>query len=150
VGLVILGLRVSGVTSLGPWGIAALFAGLVSGVAGVSIFALGATSNYLVSLFYKRPIRQGLFGRPIFKEPLDRKFGWMGLLTIAIGVVVCLASLILGLNGWVIARLWLYLTGGAMLVVVGIQLVLSWVLSRVLEELSQQESQTRSESKQAA
>ncbi len=150
VGLVILGLRVSGVTSLGPWGVAALFAGLVSGVAGVSVFALGATSNYLVSLFYKRPIRQGLFGRPIFKEPLDRKFGWMGLLTIAIGVVVCLVSLILGLNGWVISRLWLYLTGGAMLMVVGIQLVLSWILSRVLEELSQQESQSRSESKQAA
>ena len=52
--------RLSGVTSLGPWGVVALFAALVAAVAGISLFALGATFNYLVSLFYKRPIRQGL------------------------------------------------------------------------------------------
>ena len=48
-------------------------------MAGVSIFSLGATFNYLVSLFHKEPVRQGLFGRPIFDPPLDRHFGWMGL-----------------------------------------------------------------------
>ncbi len=61
-GLVALGLvitRLSGVTRLGPWGVAALFWALVSGVGGISVFALGTTFNYLVSLFYRRPIRQG-------------------------------------------------------------------------------------------
>ena len=60
--------RLSGVTSLGPWGVAALFWAVVSAVSGISIFALGATFNYLVSLFYQRPINQGLFGKPIFKQ----------------------------------------------------------------------------------
>ena len=81
-GLVFLSLvidRLNGVTSLGPWGVAALFTALIGSVAGINLFALGATFNYLVSLFYKRPIRQGLFGKPIFKTPLDQQFGWMGL-----------------------------------------------------------------------
>ena len=48
--------RLSGIKSLGPWGVTALFSALVLGVAGISVFALGATFNYLVSLFYQRPI----------------------------------------------------------------------------------------------
>lgn len=131
--------RLGGVTQIGPWGVVALFAGLTSAVAGVSLFALGATFNYLVSLFYKRPIRQGLFGSPVFKEPLDRHFGWLGAITLLGGFVVSGASLVLGLYGWEIARLWLYLLGGAMLILVGTQLAIYWVLMRVLEQLSQRE-----------
>jgi hypothetical protein len=48
-------------------------------------------------------------------------------------------SLILGLNGWEIARIWLYLLGGAMLTLIGVQLIIYWVLLRVLDELSQRE-----------
>ena len=66
-GLVVM--RARGITTLGPLGTFAIFAALVSGVAGVSTFALGATFNYLVSLFYDRPIRQGLFRKPLFKRP---------------------------------------------------------------------------------
>lgn len=139
VGLGLIIARLSGITSLGPWGVAALFWGLVSGVVGVSFYALGATFNYLVSLFYHRPIRQGLFGKPVFKTPLDRQFGWMGLLAIILGVIVGLASLGLGVSGWEIARLWLYLLGSAMFILVGIELVIFWLLMRVLEELSQRE-----------
>jgi hypothetical protein len=61
--LVVLGMvvaRLSGATSLRPWGVAAVFAALVSGVAGLSFSALGITFNYLVSQFYKKPVRQGL------------------------------------------------------------------------------------------
>ena len=43
------------------------------------------------------------------------------------------------LTGWEIARLWLYLLGGAMLILVGVQLVIYWLLVRVLEELSRRE-----------
>ena len=49
---------------MSTWGIFALFAAQVLAVAGVSIFALGATFNYLVSLFHREPVRQGLFGQP--------------------------------------------------------------------------------------
>ncbi|MEJ2353743.1 MAG: glycosyltransferase family 2 protein, partial [Anaerolineales bacterium] len=79
VALGLLAARLSGITSLSPWGVAALFFALVSGVVGISVFALGATFNYLVSLFYKQPIRQGLFGRPVFKTSLDHHFGWLGI-----------------------------------------------------------------------
>ena len=41
------------------------------------------------------------------------------------------------MSGWEIARLWLYLLGSAMLILVGVQLMIYWVLMRVLEELSQ-------------
>ena len=137
--------RLSGNTSLGPWGVAAVFTALVAAVTGISIFSLGITFNYLVSLFYKRPVRQGLFGRPIFKRPLDRHFWWMGLLTGITGLVSALISLGLGVTGWEISRLWLYLLASAMFILVGAQLVIYWILLRVLGELSQRELLTQQE-----
>ena len=120
-------------------GVAALFTAMVLSVTGISIFALGATFNYLVTLFYKRPIRQGLFGKPIFTTPLEQHFGWLGLLGLLGGSLLALTSMILGINGWDIARLWLYLLGSAMLTLVSVQLIIYWILMRVLEELSQRE-----------
>jgi len=140
--LVLLGLvitRLSGVTTLGTWGIAALYWALVSLVAGISIFALGATFNYLVSLFYKAPIRQGLFGKPVFNPPLETHFGWMGALSLVGGVILALVSLVLSTQGWDVSRVWLYLLGSAMLILVGIQLIIYWLLMHVLVELSQRE-----------
>ena len=134
--------RLSGVTKLGPWGVVAVFWALLSAVGGISVFALGTTSNYLVSLFYRRPIRQGLFGRPIFNPSLDHHFGWMGIVSIFLGLVLGIVIMIMGASGWEISRLWLYLLGSAMMILVGIQLLISWILMRVLEELSQRESQT--------
>jgi len=145
-GLVFLGLvgaRLSGITALGPWGVVALFGALISGVVGIDVFALGVTFNYLVSMFYKRPIRQGLFGKPIFKTPIDRQFGWMGLVSIFVGMTICLVALTLGLQGWEIQRLWFYLLGSALIFLIGVQLVIYWLLLRILEELSQREILTR-------
>ena len=68
-------MRLRGVTTLGPWGVAAIFVAAVAGFVGFSIFTLGISFNYLVSLFYKEPIRQGLFGRPLLSVPLERHFG---------------------------------------------------------------------------
>jgi hypothetical protein len=139
-GLVTVGLvaaRLAGVTNLGPWGVAAVYGALVAGVTGVSVFSLGVTFNYLVSFFFKRPVRrQGIFGRPIFKTPPDRKFGWVGLVSVGAGLGLGVFSLVLGLRGWEISRLWLYLLGSAMLILVGIQLMISWLQIRVLEEIS--------------
>ena len=143
--LALLGLifaRLRGVTTLEPSAIAVLFGGAVAGFTGLTLFALGITFNYLVSLFHQRPMRQGLFGKPLFRQPLDRHFGWAGLLALLGGAAIGGASLALGLRGWDIQRLWLYLLGSAMLFILGVQLVVYWVLLRVLDELSQRAQDT--------
>lgn len=139
----ILYLRAQGVTTLAPWGVAALFLALISTVMGVNLLALGITFNYLVALFYKQPIRQGLFGKPIFKTPLDRQFGWMGLLGMIGGPVTALVVLLIGADSWEIGRLWFYMVGSALIFLVGVQLLVYWLLLRILEELSQREILTR-------
>ena len=135
--------RLQGVTNLGPWGVSALYAAMVAGITGISVFALGSTFNYLVSLFYKEPIRQGLFGKPVFNPSLDNYFGWIGSGALLAGLLLGGISTILGVNGWEIARLWLYLLGSAMFILVGVQLIIYWILMRVLEELSQRGELTR-------
>ena len=139
IGAVIVGMRLSGITRLGPWGVVAVFVAALSAVAGVTLFSLGATFNYLVSLFHKQPIRQGLFGNPVFDRPLERHFGWMGLVAMAAGLALGAGSLGFALGGWPMERLWLYLLGAAMLVLTGLQLSVFWVIMRVLEELNQRE-----------
>jgi len=62
-----------------------------------------------------------------------------GLLGLIIGVAISIVSLVLGVQGWGIARLWLYLLGSAMLILVSIQLMIYWILMRALEELSKRE-----------
>jgi hypothetical protein len=131
--------RVQGVTALGPGGVFAAYTATILAVAGVSIFALGAMFNYLVALFYRQPIRQGLFGKPLFKKPLERHFGWMGLLALGASGVLAIAALVLGSDGWPIERLWFWLLIAAGSALVGLQLVISWFIMRVLEELSQRE-----------
>ena len=137
--------RIQGVTTLEPWNVVALYIGAISGVVGVSLFCLGAMFNYLVSLFHKTPVRQGLFGKSIFKAPLEHYFGWLGLLAILLGIGIGLVSLYLGLNGWEMQRLWLYGLGSAMSILVGVQLIIYWVIIQTLEELSQREMLVASE-----
>lgn len=139
VGLWLAARRLGGDTTLGTLGAMAVFSAQVLAVAGVSIFSLGATFNYLVALFHKEPVRQGLFGKPIFDPPLDRQFGWMGLVAIAAGLVLGGVTLGFGLGGWPVSRLWLWMLGSALLVLVGVQLAVSWTVMRVLEGLSQRE-----------
>ncbi|MFN8062110.1 MAG: glycosyltransferase family 2 protein [Vicinamibacterales bacterium] len=134
--------RLQGVTTLGPWGTLAVFVALVSGVSGVSVFALGATFNYLVSLFYDRPIRQGLFKRPLLRRPVEDLFLPAGVGFGLVGVGVSVASLVFALRGWPVERYWLYLTGGAMAILVGLQLVMWWLMASVLRELSQRRLDT--------
>lgn len=139
IGFIIVGMRLSGITSLGPLGVAATFTAVVASIIGVNLFALGVTFNYLVSLFHKRPVRQGLFGKPIFKTPLENHFWWMGLLMIAAGTIIGIASFLLALQGWPVTRLWLYLLGGSMLTLLGVQLFIFWIIVQVLADLSQRD-----------
>lgn len=134
-------LRLSGVTTLGPWGVFAVFAGLTLGVAGVSVFTLGMMFNYLVSLFHKRAIRQGVFGKPLFKTPLDRQFWWMGGLMAIAGLALGLIALALGLSSGDGNRQWFWMLSSSMIFLIGVQLLVSWFVMRVLEELNQREGQ---------
>jgi glycosyltransferase involved in cell wall biosynthesis len=135
----IAGLRLRGVAELGPLGTFAAFAALVCLVAGVQLFALGASFNYLVSLFYRRPIRQGLLRTPIFTRPIEQFFLPFGVVAVGAGLVVSAVSLALALRAWPIERLWLYLTGSAMLMLVGIELVMAWLMASVLRKVSERE-----------
>jgi glycosyltransferase involved in cell wall biosynthesis len=139
----ILYLRSQGVTTLAPWGVAVLFLALISAITGVNLLALGITFNYLVALFYKTPIRQGLFGEPIFRQPLDKQFGWMGLVAILAGPTLALIALVVGAESWAIGRLWFYMVCSSLIFLVGVQLIVYWLLLRILEELSQRELLTK-------
>lgn len=143
-GLGLVALRLGGVTTLGPWGVTAAFVALIGGVAGVSLVNLGITFNYLVSLFHRQPVQQGLFGRPIIPR-FDRHFGWLGLASGGLGLAMGAAALGLGFGGMAIQRLWLWLLGSALFQLTGLQLVISWILVRVLEELSEREALTATE-----
>jgi hypothetical protein len=137
IGLGLLLLRLQGVTVIGPVGTYAVFAAVVSGAAGASIFALGASFNYLVSLFHRRPIRQGLFSKPLLKAPIERLFLPAGIAAATAGLIASVVSLVLSFQGWPIERLWLYLSGSAMLILIGIQLAVSWLEMSILRELSE-------------
>jgi len=136
-GLVIARLR--GVTELGPWGLSALFLALVSGVGGASLFGLGASFNYLLSLLRGEPVRFGPFGRPLFARPLEHQFGWAGAALMVVGLVVGAVAAAVGAQGWDATRLALYLVGAALLVLFGLQLVVSWLLMRVLADVAARE-----------
>jgi hypothetical protein len=140
VGLWVITQRMQGVTTLSAGGVFAVYTAAVLAVAGVSIFALGAMFNYLVTLFYKRPIRQGLFGKPLFRLPLERQFGWLGFVGLGVGGILAIGSLVLGAQGWPVERLWFWLLMAAGSALVGLQLVISWFIMRVLAELSQREA----------
>jgi hypothetical protein len=141
----ILALRLQGVTQLEAWGVFSLFSALVLTVAGVSIFTLGLTFNYLVSLFHGQPVEGDRPGLMLFGPPLDRHFGWLGVLAGGSGLALGAVSLALSVSGWDLTRVWFWLVVSALLILVGVQLVISWVLARVLERLSQREARIGAE-----
>ncbi len=127
--------RLGGTTQLGSWGVLGVFAGGVAAVLGVMLFALGATFNHLVSLFEQRPVRRGLFGKPLFSTPLEEQFWWMGLLVLGGGMLLGLFDLWAALHAWAMSRLWLYLLGSAMAILLGTELIVFWIIIAVLETL---------------
>jgi glycosyltransferase involved in cell wall biosynthesis len=135
IGLVLVIARLQGIQNVGAIGAFALFSGLVLGVAGISILTLGVSFNYFVALFHKTPVKQGLFGKPIFPG-LEQHFGWIGVASFVVGIAVALVSLVLALNGWTLSQLWLYYLASASLALMGIQLVIAWVQLQVFDTLS--------------
>jgi hypothetical protein len=59
--------------------------------------------------------------------------------------VIAITALTLGVHGWAIDRLWLYLVGSALLILVGFQLMISWLVMRILEELADREAHVQND-----
>lgn len=132
-------LRLSGVTQLGSLGIFAVFGALVLGVTGVSLFSLGAMFNHLVSLFQKRIVQGGLFGKRIFDPPLETHFGLLGTVAVAVGVLMAVVLLVAAASGGTLEQLWLWMVASAMATLIGVQLIVARVIMNVLADLSQRE-----------
>ena len=128
--------RLSGVTALNAAGVLAVFGALVLGVAGVSLFGLARMFNYLVALFNNKAVAVPALSTHPGKQPLENHFWWIGGLSALAGLFVAIGVAILGSTGWDVDRMWLWLVGAALLVLVGAQLVISWVVIRALDEIS--------------
>ncbi|MCC6456226.1 MAG: glycosyltransferase [Caldilineaceae bacterium] len=135
IGVGLVAARLRGTESIDPIGAFTLFSALVLAVAGVSILALGVSFNYFVALFHKAPVRQGLFIRPLLSMRIDQHFGWIGLITLFLGIMVGAASLLLAISGWTVIQLWLYYLTSACLSLIGIQLMIAWVQMQILDTL---------------
>jgi glycosyltransferase involved in cell wall biosynthesis len=131
------------------WPAFRLFVILVLVVGGINLFSVGTLFNYLVSLFHKRLIRQGLLGKPLFKKPLERNFIWMGMVAIILGGLFALAAIQEGLTLPPSPAYSFYLLTSGMLLLTGLQLILSWILVLVLAELSEREMRVRDDLKPA-
>jgi hypothetical protein len=122
------------------------FVGLVLGSAGVNIFSIGAVFNYLVSLFHKRPIRQGVFGQPLFHKPLEGYFGWAGLGSVIFGGLFYSVSV---WRRWDRSKQkaevapWFSSAASTILVLTGLQLITSWLLTLVLSELTKRDARAQ-------
>ncbi len=124
------------------------FAGMVLGAVGIMIFSIGTLFNYIVSLFHKRPVRQGLFGKPLFHKPLENHFGWMGIASMFGGVFIY------ALNVWrkwnsppqkKEAAAWFVPASSVVMVLTGLQLFTSWLLTLILSELTDRETKTQAD-----
>jgi glycosyltransferase involved in cell wall biosynthesis len=142
--------RVSGITELGYWGVLSVFLALLMGVAGTSIYSLGVTFNFLVALFHRRPVRQGLVGGRVFRRSLESYFGGIGILALCLGAGLAVAAIVLGYSGWDVSRMWLWFLGSALFILVGLQLLISWLVARVLETLAEREQLVQREMREDA
>ncbi len=118
----------------------AAFIMLVFGVAGVSVFSLGVMFSYMIAIFTRRPVQRGMFGRVIFDPPLDYAFGWIGVTVASIGIALSAVVFWMLLQNGSLEQLWLWLLLGALLIFVGGQLGMAWIVIRVLEELAKRET----------
>jgi hypothetical protein len=131
------GMGLSGTTRLGPSVAVSIFMASILATAGMTLLLLGVPFRHLVGLFHKRTTRQGLFGKPVIYRPPERRFGWTGLVAMALGLAVGIGCLSLSPRGWPFEHLWRYLVGEVML----LQLAVFWVITRMLAELNQREPQ---------
>lgn len=113
-----------------------LFIAMTLAIVAVNLFSTGTVFNYIVSLFHHRPIRQGLFGRPMFRKPLEQRFGAIGVGLFIVGVLLFIGALLIPGRT---EPAWFLVVPSAMFVMTGIQLGTSWLLVYLLTELSKRD-----------
>jgi hypothetical protein len=99
------------------------------------LIALGFSFNYFVALFHKMPVRQGLWGKPLFNVRWDQQFGWVGLVIFLFGLLIGVSSLIATLLGATLTQLWIYYLSSAVFSLMGLQLIVAWVQMQTLDAL---------------
>lgn len=142
--LLLLGVLLGGIglatgSAENAWPFPQLFAALVLVVAGSTLFTTGRLFNYVVSLFYRRTIRQGIFGRPLSHRPIERYFGSAGVVSVLIGFAVYGLAVANNLTAATGEAPWFLPAMSALLVLNGIQLGASWVLALMLDQLSKRD-----------
>jgi len=105
-------------------------------VAGITLYTTGTSFSYIVALFHKRPIRQGLLGPRGNGRKIEKHYWWLGLLAILAGVGLYTAAVLLNLTAPSNGASWFVPVASALMVLTGVQLVSAWGLARVLGELS--------------
>jgi glycosyltransferase involved in cell wall biosynthesis len=141
--LLLLGLLVGGLPLLAhlagsesDWPFPRFFGALVLAVAGVTLYTTGTSFSYIVALFHKRPIRQGLLGPRGNGRKIEKHYWWLGLLAILAGVSLYAAAVLFDLTKPSGATPWFAPVASALLVLTGVQLVSAWGIARLLAELS--------------
>ncbi|MBZ0278014.1 MAG: hypothetical protein K8I60_17840, partial [Anaerolineae bacterium] len=130
----------SGVVDRSPY-TPLIFLAMTLVIAAVNLFSIGTVFNYIVSMFHRRPIRQGLLGRPVFRKPLEQRFGSLGALLTLVGLVLFIAAALTNSSN----PAWPLLVLSAMFVMTGIQLMTSWLLVKLLGELTQRDLKAESD-----
>jgi glycosyltransferase involved in cell wall biosynthesis len=121
------------------WDFPQFFGALVLAVAGITLYTTGTSFSYIVMLFHKRPIRQGLFGPRGNGRKIEKHYWWLGLLAIIAGVATYGIAVFFNLTDPALANSWFAPVVSALLVLTGVQLVSAWSLARMLAELSRRE-----------
>lgn len=122
-----------------------LFGALVLAVAGVTLYTTGTTFSYVVALFHRRPVRQGLFGRRGNGRKIEKHYWWLGLLAVLLGVGLYAAAVAFDLTDPARPASWFAPVASALLVLTGVQLVAAWSLARVLAELSRRDEEAQAD-----
>jgi hypothetical protein len=149
-GLCLIAARASGITTLAVWGVFSAYATLVLAIAGLSVYSLGVTFNFIISRFQRQPMRMGLFRSLPVEQVIEPHFGWLGAMSLAVGVLLGATGLFAGSHAWDINRVWLWLLGSALFVLAGVQLLILWVVARVVDKLSIRESLVEQDLKESA
>jgi hypothetical protein len=124
------------------WPFPQFFGALVLAVAGVTLYTTGTSFSYIVKLFHRRAIRQGLVGRRGNGRRIEKHYWWLGILAVLLGVVVYIAAVVFDLTNPSRATAWFAPVLSALFVLMGVQLMSAWSLARVLAELSLREGRT--------
>jgi glycosyltransferase involved in cell wall biosynthesis len=123
------------------WPFPMLFGALVLAVGGVTLYTTGTSFSYIVALFHKRAIRQGMFGPRGNGRKIEKHYWWLGILAVIAGIGVYAAAVAFDLTNPALQYSWFAPVVSALLVLTGVQLVSAWSLARVLAELSVREGQ---------